>query len=236
MSPLPAAEASGDYLSGRSMVLRLTRTWTIECPPAKFRAANLLPKLGVEKVRMVPTAKNALTLGGRLTVKGRKNRRLTIEIHGPEKQRKDSNPSSSDRRGSGLRGHLIREEQTVQEAIQLSKELLDDDRIVVRICKPRKSWGLSRDSDDSSDSDSEQDDDDFIIDGYVEYRKYGIDEIVDEELTGRHKNIVEATMGLGNNQERRELKFDTAQQGMSSADLCLTAIEHCQPRGLTRSI
>lgn len=112
----------------------------------------------------------------------------------------------------------------MSEVMQLSKELMDDDKIVIRILKPRKVWGFSRDPEDSSD-DSDSDSDVKKVDekstntekeepeGWVEYRKYGLDEIVNEELIGRHKNIFEANMGLGNSQERRELKFDSEEQG-----------------------
>jgi hypothetical protein len=215
--------------------MRLNRTWNIECPPAKLRMLG---------GTLVPTARSALTLGGRLTRKSKRQRRIAIEIHGPEyfhhpaqqaSGSSSSSSSSSSRKTNTPQSELpprgLTRESNPAAMIQLSKELMDDDKIVIRILKPRKVWGFSRDYDDSSSSSSsssEEDGDDDESDndekakvhthepqdGWVEYRKYGVDEIINEEITGRQKNSFEATMGLGANQERRELKFETDEQGM----------------------
>ncbi len=220
-SPLTSSQIFGSFCSSPGStpsptVLRLSRTWSIICPPAK--------KAIVAGV-LVPTVKGALTLGGRLMLKP-KSRRLTIEIHGPENSTQ-ANIISPIQRG------LHRDTQTVSTAFQLSKELLEDDRIVVRILKRRRAWGFHRDPEDSSDSESDNESTsnkdwnmdgtpkkepkdihvEVLDDGWVEYRKYGMDEIVDEQLTGRNKEVFEATMGLGANQERREFRFESEQQG-----------------------
>lgn len=225
-------------LSSRpNIVMRLNRTWNVKCPPAKKHMVH---------GQLIPTAKGIFSLGGRIHLRT-KQRRLAIEIHGPETNNDDNNNATTtmdnnnpnDRKGENnnapppnLRGQFKRETQTVSQAIQLSKELKDDDKIVVRILKPRKMWGFSRDHDDSSDSDSDSDNNDDKDnddkdnddkdndndhqeqeDAWVEYRKYGVDEIVDEELTGRHNSTFEATMGLGANRERREIDFENDEQG-----------------------
>lgn len=215
------------------LVLRLSRTWSIDCPPAKkAMVAGIL----------VPTVKGTLTHGMRLIIKP-KRRRLSIEIHGPE-----TNPQAISAIGMPIQRGLSRDAQSLSKTFRLSKELLDDDRIIIRILKPRKAWGFHRDPEDSSDSDSDSDSNsdsdsdnhrnnqstssdkagikckdsqstDHLNqafqdeDEWIEYRKYGMDEIVDETLTGRNKTVFEATMGLGANQERREFRFETEQQG-----------------------
>jgi hypothetical protein len=114
------------------------------------------------------------------------------------------------------RGRLSRSHRTISNPVDVSKELMDDDRIWVRIWKPRKAWGFSRDPDDSSDSEGEGEtslhtyEDDDNHDAWVEYRKIGIDELEDESIS---RNSWEATMGLGTNQEHREIRFETDEQG-----------------------
>lgn len=113
--------------------------------------------------------------------------------------------------------------------VDLSSELKDDDRIHVRILKPRKQWGFMRDQDDSSTSEEgdeneqEQDHKDLNVshnsyatshdDGWIEYRKYDLDEIEDEEL---HKKSWEATLGRDHHMERREIMFGSDEQGKQS--------------------
>lgn len=215
------------------IVMRLNRTWNIDCPPAK---------MAIVHGTLVPTPKSAFTLGGRLMLRSKQKRRIAIEIHGPDKDVNNNNNNnnngggdSDDRKKKNQKKRvpspppqrgLNRADRTLSDAIQLSTELKDDDKIVIRILKPRKMWGFSKEPEDSSDDDSSDEegeddvnDDKYMPqkgdpDGWVEYRKYGLDEIFDEEITGRHKNIFEATMGLGASQERRDLKFDNEDQGM----------------------
>jgi len=200
--------------------MRLNRTWEVDCPPASKAMVG---------GALVPTVKGTFSLGGRLLRPKIKRRRLAIEIHGPavmsdrstgqtnEDAEKNKIISTENRRRM-----MKRETETMSQAIQLSKELMDDDRIVIRILKPRKVWGFSRDPEDSTDSESDdedgkkkrrQDDDQKEASGWVEYRKYGVDEILDEELMGRNKNVFQATMGLGANKERREIHFENDEQG-----------------------
>jgi hypothetical protein len=184
------------------IVMRINRTWDAKCAPAKKR---------VIAGKLVPTVRGAFS--GRLL---QKKRRIAIEIHGPDNSEENNDPDAT--KVSGLptpkRGMLRSPETAQRLTIDLSKELQDDDRIVIRILKPRKAWGFSKDPDDSSESEEEED-----VDGgsssrddgdWVEYRKFGVDEIEDEELS---KNGWEATMGLGANQERREIKFESNEQG-----------------------
>jgi hypothetical protein len=129
-----------------------------------------------------------------------KKRRVAIEIHGPERNNSndnnnnnnnndDSNNRNNKRRstappGRGLtRNSLANNTKGSRAIIDLSKELKDDDRIVIRIFKSRKAWGFSRDTDDSSSSSSSEEVDASesssseapdlfeIEDGWVEYRK-----------------------------------------------------------------
>jgi hypothetical protein len=184
--------------------MRVNRTWDVKCPPVKKHivAGKLVPFLGA--------------FSGRLL---RKKRRIAIEIHGPEVQEEVQKPAAPVRRG------LKRSEDNRSKVVNLTKELKDDDQIVIRIWKPRKAWGFSKDPDDSSDSESESEEafggslsslrdassKRKLEDGnWVEYRKFGLDEIYDEEL---QKLSWEATMGLGANQERREIRFETPEKG-----------------------
>lgn len=211
----PGASLLQQSQQQHSLVLRLCKTWDVEVPPAKRRKIA-----GV----MVPTAKAALSFGGRISFKP-KRRRLLIEIHGPDyEDDKNKSDEKNDSRGGpnkskikgknkntpSFRPPLRRASKTVSEAICLSKELKDDDRIVIRVLKPRKMWGFSREPDDSSDSD-----DDLIVHEpepeWVEYRKYGVDEIQNMALV--QKDVFEATCGLGANQERRQVRFESEEQG-----------------------
>eukprot|EP00934_Nitzschia_sp_Nitz4_P005692 Nitzschia sp. Nitz4//scaffold348_size17284//6198//9518//NITZ4_008842-RA/size17284-processed-gene-0.10-mRNA-1//-1//CDS//3329548688//5682//frame0 len=180
--------------------MRLNRTWDVRLPPAKKKILG---------GKLVPTIKG---LGGRLV---KKKCRLCIEIHGPIKE-DDAVPGLQPERPT--RG-LTRETGSIQ-TVNLAEQLLDDDRILIKILKPRKHWGFSRDSDSSS-SDEEDDDDATQTTAssaksnttdygdWVEYRKYSIDDIVDVEL---NKREFEATMGLGSNRERREIFFEHDEQ------------------------
>jgi len=187
------------------MVMKLNRVWDIRMPPASKKVVG---------GKLIPTVKGAFS--GRLM---QKRRRVAIEIHGPmvseanETLNKPPSPSGS------RRGLLSRAQGTSQKVVNLSAELKDDDRIVVRILKKRKTWGLMRDHDDSSDDEDSDghhkgDDEDNDIanydDGWVEYRKYDLDEITDDVLD---RDDWEATMGRASGMERRELKFDTKEQG-----------------------
>jgi hypothetical protein len=191
------------------IVMRICRAWDVKCPPAKKHMIA---------GKLVPTIKGVF--GGRVGVL-QKKRRLTIEIHGPE-QTPRQQEAEADSAAPKQRG-LSRSHRTDSNPINLSKELMDDDRIWVRIWKPRKAWGFSRDPDDSSDSDSETssssstDGKDDYHDGWVEYRKIGMDELEDESIS---RNSWEATMGLGTNQERREIRFETDEQG----ECCLSIL------------
>jgi hypothetical protein len=180
------------------IVMRVNRTWDVKCPPVKKH---------VVAGKLVPSVVGVFS--GRLM---RKKRRIAIEIHGPEKE-EVKKPAAPVRRG------LKRSKESDMNVVDLSAELQDDDRIVIRIWKPRKAWGFSRDPDDSSDSESESEEAGGLSeessnktedDNWVEYRKFGLDEIHDEEL---EKLSWEATMGLGANRERREIRFETPEKG-----------------------
>jgi hypothetical protein len=191
------------------IVMRLNRTWDAKCPPAKKQMIA---------GKFVPTVRGAFP--GRLM---QKTRRIAIEIHGPDNNEENKDPKLTKVSGSPTpkRGMLRSTETPQRLAINLSEELQDDDRVVIRILKPRKAWGFSKDPDDSSESEEEEEED---VDAskqstsssskgdrdWVEYRKFGLDEIEDQELS---KNGWEATMGLGANQERREIKFESNEQG-----------------------
>lgn len=195
--------------------MRITRQWEVKCPPVKKH---------VFAGKFVPTVKGVFS--GRFV---QKKRRITIEIHGPDVPlllaRTEAPKSPTPRRG------LTRTSDTgSMNIIDLSSELKDDDRIRVRILKPRKQWGFMRDHDDSSTSQGddeedghENDNDDLHAshntntssstahdDGWIEYRKYDLDEIEDEEL---HKKSWEATLGRAHQMERREIMFPTDEQG-----------------------
>jgi hypothetical protein len=133
--------------------------------------------------KLVPTVRGAMSFL-------HKKRRLVIEVH----------------------GHDDEEEGTViSSALQPLPTSVDhfhsNDVIVLRILKPRKHWGLSRDVEDS-DSDDDSDDQSLAASeeqGFVEYRRFDLDYIDDVEI--HNSTSLEAKFGRGNNTEVRDLKF-----------------------------
>jgi hypothetical protein len=194
------------------IVMRVNRHWEVKCPPVKKHVVAGM---------LVSTVKGVFS--GRFV---QKKRRITIEIHGPDVPL----VSLTEKEAPTPRRGLTRANDTGSMTIvDLSSELKDDDRIHVRILKPRKQWGFMRDQDDSSTSEEgdeneqEQDHKDLNVshnsyatshdDGWIEYRKYDLDEIEDEEL---HKKSWEATLGRDHHMERREIMFGSDEQGKQS--------------------
>jgi hypothetical protein len=156
-----------------------------------------------------------------------KKHRIVIEIHGSpssaasllSKQEKTPAPS---RRGL-LRSAPATPASGDRTIVNLSNELQDDDRILIRILKKKsKRLGFLGGGDDASGSDEDDEGEDSVLvdetttaaasdDGWVEFHKYDLDEISDEHL---HENQWEATMGRASNTERRTLTFETDEQGM----------------------
>lgn len=106
------------------------RAWEVKLPPKKKQMIG---------GKLVPTVRGAFGFAT-------KKRRLVMEIIGPKSLPETTPPS--------LRGMSRSDKREVNGDLS---ELLDDeaDRVVVRILKPRKYWGLSRDSDDSGDEDGD---------------------------------------------------------------------------------
>jgi hypothetical protein len=100
------------------------------------------------------------------------------------------------------------------------KQYLDDlgptDYAVVRILKPRRHWGLSRDTDDSDDEDHHDGGHDEENGDWVEYRKFDLDDIEPESVS-LTKTSVEMQVGRGNSTEVREIKFGTVSEAQ---DFC----------------
>jgi hypothetical protein len=114
-----------------------------------------------------------------------------------------------------------------EDPVDLAKELKDTDRILIRILKPRKTgWGSGGSAvKDSGDEDSSNGEEEalngskanmsesfskIVDDGWVEYRKYDLDEIEQVEL---EKATWEANLGRAANKERREFRFASAEEG-----------------------
>lgn len=186
--------------------MRVSRQWEVKCPPAKKHMVA---------GKLVPTVKGVFQVV-------QKKRRVAIELHGPRKEEeiapskgKDLKSPVSPRRLFGRQGDSSL--SSSRSIIDLSASLEDDDRIIIRILKPRKSWGFNRDPDDSSES---EDEDNLSLEkcndsvrndnGWVEFRKFDLDEIEEEEL---NKSSWEATMGRGTGTERREIRFENEDQG-----------------------
>jgi hypothetical protein len=197
------------------IVMRMNRHWEVKCPPVK---KHVVAGMFVSTVKGV--------FSGRFV---QKKRRITIEIHGPDvplllsrTEEKEPTPRRGLTRSKNDTGSMT--------IVDLSSELKDDDSIRVRILKPRKQWGFMRDRDDSSTSGDDENEYDNEYeqeqdlnasqntnssgtthdDGWIEYRKYDLDEIEDEEL---HKKSWEATLGRFHHMERREIMFPDDEQG-----------------------
>jgi len=158
------------------LVCRAHRFWTVKCPPCKKHMVG---------GTLVPTVRGTFGF--------KKTKRVTVEVYGNEE---DDTPTD---------GVSSRRFSKQDANASLADELREDDRVVVRILKPRKHWGLSRDHDDSSDEEDEDGETTLACeDGWVEYRKYDLDAIDQIELD---KNSFEAHFGVGNHVEVRELCF-----------------------------
>jgi hypothetical protein len=193
--------------------MRVNRQWEVKCPPVKKHVVAGM---------FVPTVKGVFS--GRLV---QKKRRITIEIHGPDVPLRTKKEAPTPRRG------LTRSANDAgsMQVVDLSSELKDDDRIRVRILKPRKQWGFMRDHEDSSTSEDGDDEKEHEHDlnashdsgsatshddGWIEYRKYDLDEIEDEEL---HKKSWEATLGRFHHMERREIMFPNDEEGKQQSSM-----------------
>lgn len=97
-----------------------------------------------------------------------------------------------------------------------SDEILrDDDKVTVRILKPKRNTGrvwspLSRDDDDSS-CDEGNAEKESQYEGWMEYRHYTLEEI-NKETTPNDKIWV-AAMGRTSTREVREFHFESADEG-----------------------
>ena len=142
-------------------------------------------------------------------------RLVTIELHSLETEEAATEAALLEEDGDvAVPGNRVSKTGQLQ-ITNLSTHLKDDDRIIVRILKPRKSWGLMKDPSDEDDDDSSSDGvssrgDTDVFAGWIEYRRYDLDEIEDVDLD---KESWEATVGRASNMERRELKFESEGHG-----------------------
>jgi hypothetical protein len=238
------------------IVMRMNRTWDVTCPPVKKHviAGQLVPtvkgtlamagggrllrrkrRLAIEihgpdvddntnKNKEYTTTKRNSTITSATKQKGR--RRSSFRAPGRGLVRSSIDSSNNNSSNTSTKGS--------RTIIDLSKELKDDDRLVIRILKPRRYWGFSRDTDDSSSSEDAIESELLtdnnnnsssleIDDGWVEYRKYGLEEIDDTEI---HTNSSswEATLGLGPSRERREIRFESTAHGTYICCLIFVAL------------
>lgn len=206
------------------LVLRMARTWDVKCPPCKKHMVA---------GQFVPTVKGAFRVMA-------PKRRITIELHGPDTApaaatadgipKKGSSPkattepailpkSPSPKKGSVFGG------RKKEDLVDLAKELQETDRLLIRILKPRKTgWGSASPVKDSADEDSSNEEEALggsksnfsesfsrvLDDGWMEYRRYDLDEIEEVEWD---KATWEANLGRSANKERREFRFASAEEG-----------------------
>lgn len=117
--------------SSSMIIEKAERAWEVKLPPTKKHMVA---------GKLMPTVRGAFGFA-------KKKRRLVMEVLGPGDE------------GVGDEG--VGDEGVPQQRAERSHEVGDlcklleheEDRVVVRILKPRKHWGLSRDSDDSDDDD-----------------------------------------------------------------------------------
>lgn len=161
------------------MIIRARKQWDVKCPPCKKHMVA---------GKLMPTVRG--TLVGSFALK---KRRVCLEI-----QTEDHGEGEGDHRH-------VAPSHTLPTSID---ELGPTDYAVVRILKPRRHWGLSRDTDDSDDEDHHDGGHDEENGDWVEYRKFDLDDIEPESVL-LTKTSVEMQVGRGNSTEVREIKFST---------------------------